>query len=83
MKTTILTITPSDDIYSIQDKLSWNKSGRVLMILEGKNPLFQSRKELSLLLRSTKNTGSQIGIVTESRAIRTAMKQYGIPVFAN
>ena len=83
MKTTILTITPSDDIYSIQDKLSWNKSGRVLLILEGKNPLFQSRKELSLLLRSTRNTGSQIGIVTESRAIRTAVKQYDIPVFAN
>jgi hypothetical protein len=81
MKTTILTITPSDDIYSIQDKLSWHKSGRVLLILEGKNPLFQSRKELSLLLRSTRNTGSQIGVITESRAIRTAVKQYGIPVF--
>jgi hypothetical protein len=83
MKTTILTITSSDDIYSIQDKLSWNKSGRVLLVLEGKNPLFHSRKELSLLLRSSKNTGSQIGIVTESRVIRTAVKQYGIPVFSS
>ena len=83
MKTTIISITSSDDIYSIQDKLSWNKSGRVLLVLEGKNPLFQSRKELSLLLRSSKNTGSQIGIVTESRAIRTSVKQYGIPVFSS
>ena len=39
MKTTILPVTKSDDLYSIQDKLTWNKSGRVLLKLEGDNSL--------------------------------------------
>jgi hypothetical protein len=81
MKTTILPVTKSDDLYSIQDKLTWNKSGRVLLKLEGDNTLFLSRKELALLVRFAKNLGSQLGVISESRAIRITAQRYGIPVF--
>lgn len=81
MKTTILPVTKSDDLYSIQDKLTWNKSGRVLLKLEGDNTLFLSRKDLALLVRFAKNLGSQLGVISESRAIRVSSKRYGIPVF--
>ncbi|MBI9048318.1 MAG: baseplate J/gp47 family protein [Anaerolineaceae bacterium] len=83
MKTTIITITDADDIYSIQDKLTWNKSGRVLLKLVGNNPLFLSKKEMALLLRSSKNSGAQIGLVSQSRAIKNAAKRSGIPVFVS
>jgi hypothetical protein len=81
MKTTILSITNTDDVYSIQDKLTWNKSGRVLLKLEGDNMLFLSRKELALLVRFSKNLGSQLGVISPSRAIRVSAQRNGIPVF--
>ncbi len=83
MKTTILPVNKNDDLYSIQDKLTWNKSGRVLLKLEGDNILFLSRKDLALLIRFAKNLGSQLGVISESRAIRVSAKRYGIPVFTS
>ncbi len=83
MKTTILPVTKSDDLYSIQDKLTWNKSGRVLLKLEGDNPLFLSRKELALLVRFAKSLGSQVGVISASRAIRVSSQRNGIPVFSS
>ena len=81
MKTTIVSVSKQDDLYSIQDKLTWNKSGKVLLKLEEGNTTFLSRKELALLLRYANSIGSQIGIVTEVRAIRFSAQRYGIPVF--
>jgi hypothetical protein len=81
MKTTIISIAKSDDLYSIQDKLTWNKSGRVLLKLENDNATFLSRKEIALLVRYANSIGSHIGLVTLSRGIRLSAQRYGIPVF--
>ncbi|MBA4379719.1 MAG: hypothetical protein C0393_03385 [Anaerolinea sp.] len=82
MKTQVIQLELHDDVVSIRDKMSWTKTGRILLVWPTRKRLLNRNLDLILLQRYAASLGAQLGLVTRSTEIRKAAKEFGLPVFA-
>jgi hypothetical protein len=81
MKTHVIQLEPHDDVISIRDKMSWAKTGRILLVFP---PRLRSRfltLDLRLLQRQAEGLGAQLAVVTRSPLLKTTALKLGLPVF--
>ncbi|MEJ5314807.1 MULTISPECIES: baseplate J/gp47 family protein [Anaerolinea] len=83
MKTYIIQLEAHDDVISARDKLSWNKSPRVLVVFPQKGSPLERPLDLLLLQRYAQSLGATLGIVSQSPTVIRHAKELGIPCFAN
>ena len=83
MKTTLIQLDESDDILSIKDKMQWNPSKRILLIISHNNKSIQRRLDLLLLQRASNKLGAQLALSSSQKHLRTLGKQTGVKVFSS
>jgi hypothetical protein len=83
MKTYIVQLEEHDDVISAQDKISWSKAQRVLLVWPRKYRVLERRIDLLLLQRFSQQHGAQMGIVTRNSEALANARELGIPVFKN
>lgn len=81
MKTQLIQLEPHDNRISVQDKMNWARTPRILLLWPRRRRTRIRALDLRLLQRHARNLGAQLGLVTDSEAIRQAAVGLGIPVF--
>lgn len=81
MKTQIITLESHDDLVSVQDRMSWAKSPRILLVWPGFQRIVLRPVDLRILQHHAHYLGAQIGVVTRWRQVRRDAERFGIPVF--
>lgn len=81
MKTQIIQLEPHDDTISVQDKMGWSQTGRVVLVWPSRGRLLDRRLDLVLLLRHSQSLGVQIALVTNDPEVRFQASSLGIPVY--
>lgn len=81
MKTHVIQLEPHDDVISIRDKMTWGKTGRILLVWPKKNPLRLRRLDLQHLQRHAITSGLQLAIITGDWEIKKYAGGLSIPVF--
>lgn len=81
MKTHILHIELYDDVHSIQDKMNWGKSDRILMVFPNRRRVVDRKLDLLILKRHAGSIGAQIALVTKQQTIISFAAEMDIPVF--
>jgi hypothetical protein len=83
MKTQVIYLEPQDDLQTIQDKINWGKSERVLVVYPTSSPPLRRKIDLVRLERFSRKKGSQFAVVTNRDDIRNFARELGISVFPN
>ncbi|WP_322506943.1 baseplate J/gp47 family protein [Anaerolinea sp.] len=83
MKTYIIQLEAYDDVISARDKISWNKSPRVLLVFPPKGSPIERPLDLLILQRYTQSLGATLGIVSRSPTVVQHAEELGIPCFSN
>ncbi len=83
MKTTVIQLEPHDDLISARDKMSWCRSGRILLVFPDAARILNGKLDLMLLQRYSQTLGAQMAIVTDDPEAQTNAKEIGIPVFSS
>ncbi|MDF1498916.1 MAG: baseplate J/gp47 family protein [Anaerolineales bacterium] len=81
MKTQIIHLDPHDDIASAQDKISWSKAGRIVLVWPGRNRILTDMLDLRLLQRQAVRRNAQIGLVSLDPDVQSHARKLRIPVF--
>ncbi len=81
MKTTVVQLEPYDDNISARDKMSWCRSGRILLVFPEAVRILDQKLDLVLLQRYSQTLGAQMAIVSDNFEIQANAKEVGIPVF--
>ena len=81
MKTYIIRLENEDDIIFVQDKISWSKANRVLLVWPPHGRILERRLDLLLLLRHSQEIGAQLALVTRQSNVISLARELGIPVF--
>ena len=64
MKTHVIQLEPHDDVISIRDKMSWAKTGRILLVFPARVRSRFLTLDLRLLQRQAESLGAQLAVVT-------------------
>ena len=83
MKTTIIELEEHDDIITVQDRLTWVKSPRVVLVWPDDGGILTRLLDLVLLQRAGRQQGLQLGLVTRDPDVVEHARELGIPVFRN
>lgn len=83
MKTTIIELEEHDDIITVQDRLTWVKSPRVVLVWPDDGGILTRLLDLVLLQRAGRQQGLQLGLVTRDPEVVEHARELGIPVFRN
>lgn len=83
MKTTIIELEEHDDIITVQDRLTWAKSPRVVLVWPDDGGILTCLLDLVLLQRAGRQQGLQLGLVTRDPEVVEHARELGIPVFRN
>jgi hypothetical protein len=81
MKTQIIRLDGYDDITSACDKLTWGKTGRIVVVWPERGHPLDRRLDLVLLQRRSRELGAQLALVTRVPRVRSYAGELGIPVF--
>jgi len=81
MKTQVIQLDPHDDVISIRDKMSWTKTGRILLVFPRRKRLRLRNLDLRLLQRHAVLLGAQLAFVSRSGDLRRIAREEGIPAF--
>ena len=82
MKTTLIQLDENDDILSIKDKMQWNPSRRVLLIVPHNNKCIHRRIDLVLLQRVAHKNGAQLAISTSQKYLHDLGKLTSVKIFS-
>jgi hypothetical protein len=82
MKTTLIQLDENDDILSIKDKMQWNSSQRILLVIPHNNKCIHRCIDIVLLQRVAQKNGSQFAISTSQRYLHGLGKLTGVKVFS-
>ena len=83
MKTQVIYLEPQDDLQTIQDKINWGKSERILLVYPSSAPPLRRKLDLVQLERFSRKKGSQFAVVTDRQQIANFASELGISVFPN
>jgi len=81
VKTKIIQLEPYDDVSSTQDKMSWGKPARILLVWPPRGRVLESQLDLILLKRYSAERGAQLALVTRDANVRFHAQHLGIPVY--
>ncbi len=81
MKTQVIHLDVHDDVISIRDKMSWTKTGRILLVFPRRSRIRLRNLDLRLIQRHADLLGAQLAFVTRSRELRRSAQEAGIPAF--
>jgi len=81
MKTTLIQLDENDDILSIQDKMQWNPSRRILLVVPHASRSMLRRIDLVLIRRLAQRNGSKLAISTSQKYLYRLGKLTGVKVF--
>jgi len=82
MKTTLIQLDENDDILSIKDKMQWNPSKRILLIVPHNNKSIHRRIDLVSLQRVARKNGAQLALSTSQKYLHGLGKLTGVKVFS-
>ncbi len=83
MKTHVIQLDSFDDFISIQDKLSWSKAPRILIVWPDHGRIKLVDMDIHLLLRKAEYLGSQIAFVFDDAELLKSCNHFGVPVFSS
>jgi hypothetical protein len=83
VKTTVVQLEPHDDLISARDKMSWCRSGRILLVFPESAKGLNGKLSLLLLQRYSQTLGAQMAIVSDDTEVQTNAKEIGIPIFTS
>ena len=83
MNSQIIYLEADDSLPTIQDKINWSKSERILLIYPNYSPPLNKKIDLVRLQRISQKNGAQLAIVTNNIGIRNIAKDIGVSVFSN
>ena len=81
MKTQILQLERYDDIISARDKMGWGQTQRIVLVWPSRGRILHRKLDLLLLLRHSRQMGSQIALVSWDPDVLFYADELGIPVF--
>lgn len=76
-------LEPNDDLPIIREMLSWSRAQRVVLVVNPRSPVLQSKVNLKLLHRYGINLGKDVSLVTGDRVTRELAYEVGLPTFFN
>lgn len=82
MKTQVIQLDSHDDVTSVCDRMSWAKTGRILLVFPRRSTFVGRTLDLLLLQRHAATLGAQLAIVSRSTELRRVAEGLGIPAFA-
>ncbi len=82
MKTTVIQLEPHDDLNSARDKMSWCRSGRILLVYPEAARILDHKLDLKLLYRFSQTLGAQMAVVSDDPEVQINAKDLRIPVFS-
>ena len=83
MKTTLIQVNPSDDLISVKEKMQWNPSSRILLVVPRTNHAIQSPLDLQRIVQSGRRLGAQVAISTSQKVLRRLAEGQNIIVFSS
>jgi hypothetical protein len=83
MKTCVVQLENHDDVISTQDKISWSKASRVLLVWPRRGKVLQRSVDLLLVLRCCQRLGAQLAVVTGDGEVIGNAHDLGIPVYSS
>ncbi len=83
MKTAIVQLDKFDNVISIQEKLVWSKTQRILLVWPNKGTIQLKPLEIILILRYAEDLGAQVAVVCDDLVLIKQMKELGISVFSS
>lgn len=81
MKTLVIQLDRTEDPGSIQDKVTWGKASRVLLVWPVNYAVFDRKIDLVTIKRICKSQGSRLGIVCDDPVVCKEAEELSIPVF--
>ena len=81
MKTHVVQLENHDDLASVQDKVSWSKAPRILLVWPKRGRVLGQRLELLLVMRFCRRMGAQLALVSSRPDIREYAADLGVPLF--
>jgi Baseplate J-like protein len=81
VKTQIIQLNQNDDSISIREKISWNQTGRILLVWPVKGTILMRQLDLMVVNRHALSQGAQLALVTHDPEVGFYARQMGIPVF--
>jgi len=79
----ILQLGPSDDVFSIREKMNWGNMRRILIVWPKHATLKISRLELVLIKRHSRKLGTELALVTGDPIIGNRAHNLGIQFFSS
>ncbi|MAT41036.1 MAG: hypothetical protein CL609_01755 [Anaerolineaceae bacterium] len=83
MKTHVISVENHDDYISINDKIIWAKSPRILLVWPDHGRVRMLMSDLILIIRKAESVGSQIAVVCDESDIVDLCKQVNVSVFSS
>ena len=83
MKTQIIRIEQHVDAISVNDKMGWSQTPRILLVWPKQSKILNRRLDLVYLIRHSTSLGAQLAFVTKDHNIRYFAKKLNIPVYPN
>ncbi len=83
MKTHVISVENHDDYISINDKIIWAKSPRILLVWPDDGRVRILLSDLILMIRKAESIGSQIAVVCDEFDIVDLCKQVNVSVFSS
>jgi hypothetical protein len=83
VKTQIIQLNQNDDTLSVQDKMTWCQTGRILLVWPVQGRVLSRQLDLNLVNRHAGSIGAQLGLVTHDSEVRFFARKIRIPVFSN
>ena len=83
MKVYVIRLREVDTLASIQEKIGWACSQRILLVYPDSKRILAGWLDLKLLKRSAAAQGGQLGIVTRDGVVEQHARDVGIPLFSS
>ena len=81
MKTYSIRLQKYDDLLTIQDKITWSNTARVILVFPDRSRIIRDRKDFVLIQRFSKEKGYLIAVVIKDSELREEAQRSGLVVF--
>ena len=81
MNSYIIRLQKYDDLFTIQDKMTWSQLSRIILVFPERKKIVDSRIDFERIQQTANARGNQIALVIRDSAMRSEAKKSGLAVF--
>ena len=81
MKTYTIRLQKYDDLLTIQDKITWGNTARILLVFTDHKKIVESRIDFARILRFSRQKGHQVALVIRDGELGVEAQKAGLVVF--